>query len=50
MQEVLVVLVALAAITYLGYRAYKSLFAKKSNCDISCGCEATPKSKLVIKK
>lgn len=39
MQEILVLLLVLSAIAFLGYRVYKSLFAKKSSCDVNCGCE-----------
>ncbi|MCF6361697.1 MAG: FeoB-associated Cys-rich membrane protein [Cyclobacteriaceae bacterium] len=40
MQEIFVLLVVLAAIAYLGLRVYKSVFAKKSNCEVNCGCES----------
>lgn len=41
MQEILVLLVVLAAVTYLGLRIYKSLFVKKTGCDVNCGCESS---------
>ncbi|MCF6360403.1 MAG: FeoB-associated Cys-rich membrane protein [Cyclobacteriaceae bacterium] len=41
MQEILVLLVVAAAAAYLGFRLYKSLFSKKSNCEVNCGCEAS---------
>lgn len=47
MQEVLVVLVVVAALAYLGHRLYKSLFAKKTGCDVNCGCDASSKSPIL---
>jgi len=41
MQEFLVLLIVAAAVAYLGVRLYKSLFSKKSNCEVNCGCESS---------
>lgn len=39
MQEILVVFIVASAFGYLGVRLYKSLFSKKSNCEVNCGCD-----------
>lgn len=41
MQEIIVVLVVSAAIGYLAVKLYKSIFSKKSNCQVNCGCESS---------
>lgn len=47
MQEILVVLVVAAALSYLGIKLYKSIFSKNTGCDVSCGCDAGSKSTLL---
>lgn len=37
MQEALIILILLGALTYLGYRTYKSVTKKKCD-DKNCGC------------
>ncbi len=51
MQELLVLFVVAAATIYLGVRLYKSLFSKKSNCEVNCGCDsASPVLEKLKKK
>jgi len=47
MQEILVLIVVLSAIAFLGHKAYKSLFSKKSNCEVNCGCETSKGSPVL---
>jgi len=47
MQEILVVLVVLAASFYLAIKLYKSIFSAKKGCDVSCGCESSSTSTLL---
>ncbi len=44
MQEILAALVVFSAVAYLGQRTYKSLFSKKSSCEVNCGCEPSSNS------
>ncbi|UFH52230.1 FeoB-associated Cys-rich membrane protein [Spirosoma sp. KNUC1025] len=49
MQEVIIVLVFLAALGYLGRRAYRSFFAKKqAGCGKGCGCAADTTVRAVV--
>jgi len=50
MQEILVLLVVAAAVVYLGFRLYKSLFTKKTNCEVNCGCESSSPALEQLKK
>ena len=38
MQELIIVILLIFAITYIGYRIYKSIFKKKCDDD-NCGCK-----------
>lgn len=39
LEQIVIGLLFLAALTYLGRRAYRSLFVKKSGCEKGCGCD-----------
>ncbi|RAJ99971.1 attachment p12 family protein [Larkinella arboricola] len=43
-QELIIGLLFVAALAYLGGRAWKSLFRKKAGCDKGCGCATDVKS------
>jgi len=47
MQEIFVIIIAVAATIYLVQRLYKSLFTKKTGCDVSCGCDSSAKSPIL---
>ncbi|RLD24510.1 MAG: FeoB-associated Cys-rich membrane protein [Bacteroidetes bacterium] len=43
MQEALVVIIVISAVSYLGWRAYLRS-QKKADCGSDCGCESKPLS------
>lgn len=47
MQEILVILVVMAAISYLALRLYKHFFSSKSSCEVNCGCEPSSMSPVI---
>jgi cytochrome c-type biogenesis protein CcmH/NrfG len=42
MQTLLILLLFVAALTYLGWRSYQSFSMKKAGCGKGCGCAETP--------
>lgn len=40
MQEIIIILVFIAAVGYMGYRAYRSFSKKQAGCGKGCGCAA----------
>ncbi|WP_420149557.1 FeoB-associated Cys-rich membrane protein [Spirosoma sp.] len=49
MQELIIFLVFLAALTYLGNRAYRSFFAKKkAGCGKGCGCATDAQARTAV--
>lgn len=46
MQTLLIFLLFAAALAYLGWRGYRSLFARQAGCGKGCGCETTPTKKM----
>ncbi|MRS65091.1 FeoB-associated Cys-rich membrane protein [Larkinella terrae] len=42
-QQLIIGLIFLAALAYLGWRAWNSLFRKEAGCSKGCGCSADSK-------
>ncbi|MFD1143062.1 FeoB-associated Cys-rich membrane protein [Larkinella insperata] len=43
-QELIIGLLFVAALAYLGWRTWKSLFRKKAGCEKGCGCATDAKA------
>jgi hypothetical protein len=43
-QELIIFLVFAAAVGYMGFRVYRSLFKKQTGCSKGCGCDTASKT------